>query len=113
MLLLEARDRIGGRSWSSNIDGYPYEMGGTWVFWGQANVWREIMRYGMQDDLEISYDFSRGINKFLLASRHGTQDFTHEEEVHIFHSNTISPILRKQKLTLPNRTNSWKLPYPN
>ncbi|KGQ03930.1 Monoamine oxidase N [Beauveria bassiana D1-5] len=28
VLLLEARDRIGGRSWSSNIDGYPYEMGG-------------------------------------------------------------------------------------
>ncbi|PWY83895.1 amine oxidase [Aspergillus sclerotioniger CBS 115572] len=25
-LLLEARDRIGGRSWSSNIDGYPYEV---------------------------------------------------------------------------------------
>ncbi|KID93850.1 flavin-containing amine oxidoreductase, partial [Metarhizium majus ARSEF 297] len=29
VLLLEARDRIGGRSWSSNIEGYPYEMGGT------------------------------------------------------------------------------------
>ncbi|KAM3505970.1 hypothetical protein MY11210_007745 [Beauveria gryllotalpidicola] len=29
VLLLEARDRIGGRSWSSNIDGYPYEMGGA------------------------------------------------------------------------------------
>ncbi|KAG9664038.1 monoamine oxidase N, partial [Aureobasidium melanogenum] len=30
VLLLEARDRIGGRSWSSNIEGYPFEMGGTW-----------------------------------------------------------------------------------
>lgn len=81
MLLLEARDRIGGRSWSSNIDGYPYEMGGTWVFWGQSNVWREIARYGMQDELEQSYDFTRGINKFLLASTNGTQEFTHDEEV--------------------------------
>ncbi|ATY60930.1 monoamine oxidase N [Cordyceps militaris] len=80
VLLLEARDRIGGRSWSSNIDGYPYEMGGTWVYWGQATVWREIARYGMQDELESSYDFSRGINKFLLASTGGTQSFTHEEE---------------------------------
>ncbi|KAL6694233.1 amine oxidase [Trichoderma pleuroticola] len=80
VLLLEARDRIGGRSWSSNIEGYPYEMGGTWVFWGQANVWREIARYGMQDELEISYDFSRGINKYLLSSPQGTQTFTHEEE---------------------------------
>ncbi|OAA41821.1 Amine oxidase [Metarhizium rileyi] len=80
VLLLEARDRIGGRSWSSNIEGYPYEMGGTWVYWGQATVWREIARYGMQDDLEISYDFSRGLNKFLLAGVQGTQSFTHGEE---------------------------------
>lgn len=81
MLLLEARDRIGGRSWSSNIDGYPYEMVGTWVYWGQATVWREIALYGIQDELESSYDFSRGIDKFLLASTDGTQSFTHEEEV--------------------------------
>lgn len=81
VLLLEARDRIGGRSWSSNIDGYPYEIGGTWVYWGQATVWREIARYGMQDDLEISYDFSRGVNQYFLASAQGTQRFSHDEEV--------------------------------
>jgi monoamine oxidase len=28
VLLVEARDRIGGRTWSSNLDGYPFEMGG-------------------------------------------------------------------------------------
>lgn len=33
VLVLEARDRIGGRSRSSDIDGYPFEMGGTWVHW--------------------------------------------------------------------------------
>ncbi|KAK8926899.1 Monoamine oxidase N [Metarhizium anisopliae] len=80
VLLLEARDRIGGRSWSSNIEGYPYEMGGTWVYWGQATVWREIARYGMQDELEISHDFSRGINRFLLAGAEGTQSLTHDQE---------------------------------
>lgn len=56
-------------------------MGGTWVYWGQANVWREIARYGMQDELEISYDFSRGINQYLLANAQGTQHFSHDEEV--------------------------------
>lgn len=91
MLLLEARDRIGGRSWSSNIEGYPYEMGGTWVYWGQATVWREIARYSMQDELESSYDFSRGINKFFLASTGGTQPFTHEEEVQHFHAQIPPP----------------------
>lgn len=81
VLLLEGRDRIGGRSWSSNMGGYPFEMGGTWVYWGQPNVWREILRYQMQDELEVSYDFSRGVNQYFLASPDGTQKFSHEEEV--------------------------------
>jgi monoamine oxidase len=86
VLLIEARDRIGGRSWSSNIEGYPYEMGGTWVYWGQAHVWREIQRYNMQSELELSYDFSRGINKYLLVTPEGTQKFTHEEEDQLMQS---------------------------
>lgn len=54
-ILIEARDRIGGRSWSSNIEGYPYEMGGTWVHWWQPFIWRELFRYGLLgDNLEIS-----------------------------------------------------------
>ena len=56
-------------------------MGGTWVHWGQAHVWREIQRYNMQNELEVSYDFTKGINKYLLATPEGTQQFTHEEEV--------------------------------
>jgi hypothetical protein len=32
-LFLEGRDRIGGRTLTSNIDGFPFEMGGTWVHW--------------------------------------------------------------------------------
>ncbi|CAG9992135.1 unnamed protein product [Clonostachys byssicola] len=54
-LLIEARDRIGGRSWSSNIEGYPYEMGGTWVHWAQPFIWRELFRYNLLGtNLEVS-----------------------------------------------------------
>jgi len=56
-------------------------MGGTWVYWGQPNVWREILRYQMQDELEISYDFSRGINQYHVVNGKTIQKFTHEEEV--------------------------------
>ncbi|KAK7408931.1 hypothetical protein QQX98_008875 [Neonectria punicea] len=86
VLLVEGRDRIGGRSWSSNIGGYPFEMGGTWVYWGQPNVWREIMRYQMQDELEVSYDFTKGINKFILTNAEGSQKLTHDEEDAIMES---------------------------
>ena len=30
VLLLEARDRLGGRTWSADWDGIPVEYGGAW-----------------------------------------------------------------------------------
>ncbi|CAG7952297.1 unnamed protein product [Penicillium salamii] len=80
VLLVEARDRIGGRSWSSNIGDYPFEMGGTWVHWGQPHVWREISRYKMREELEASFDFSRGVNHFQLRTNEGESIMSHDEE---------------------------------
>lgn len=31
VLLVEGRDRIGGRTWTANALGEQFEMGGTWV----------------------------------------------------------------------------------
>ncbi|KAK2599657.1 hypothetical protein N8I77_011392 [Diaporthe amygdali] len=80
VLLLEGRDRIGGRSWSSNIGDYPFEMGGTWVHWGQANVWREIARYQMTNELVNSFDFSKGVNHFEFDTAQGDATMNHEQE---------------------------------
>lgn len=33
VLLLEGRDRIGGRTWTAKAFGEEFEMGGTWVHW--------------------------------------------------------------------------------
>ena len=33
VLLLEARDRIGGRTWTASVFGENLEMGGTWLHW--------------------------------------------------------------------------------
>ena len=81
VLLLEGRDRIGGRSWSSNIDGYPYEMGGTWVHWGQSNTWREIMRYELQNHVEMSFNFEKGVKHFELNTLGGGATMGHDKEV--------------------------------
>jgi monoamine oxidase len=45
VLVLEARDRIGGRTWTDTRLGVPLEIGGTWVHWTQPFVWAEICRY--------------------------------------------------------------------
>src|SRR5579883_81739 len=48
VLILEARDRLGGRTWTAEFAGQAVEMGGTWVHWLQPHVWAEITRYGLQ-----------------------------------------------------------------
>lgn len=47
VIVLEARDRIGGRTWLDERLGRPLEMGGTWVHWTQPYVWAEMKRYGV------------------------------------------------------------------
>jgi monoamine oxidase len=47
VLVLEARDRIGGRTWLDRRLGRELEIGGTWVHWIQPHVWAEMARYGI------------------------------------------------------------------
>jgi len=46
-LLVEARDRLGGRTWTAEFSGHEVELGGTWVHWFQAHLWAELGRYGL------------------------------------------------------------------
>lgn len=45
VVLLEARDRLGGRTFYTERLGRRLELGGTWVHWFQPHVWAEITRY--------------------------------------------------------------------
>ena len=47
-LLLEARDRLGGRTWTSELAGVDVELGGGWIHWLQPHVWAETTRYGIE-----------------------------------------------------------------
>ncbi|UKZ93489.1 uncharacterized protein TrAFT101_008404 [Trichoderma asperellum] len=79
-LMLESRDRVGGRTWTSHVDGYPFEMGGTWVHWFQPHVYRELSRYGMKSELVHCPDYSKKKNHFTFVTKHGRRDMSHEEE---------------------------------
>lgn len=51
-VVLEGRDRIGGRSGSRRMsDGSYADVGGTFVHWTQPHTWAEITRYGLTDDV--------------------------------------------------------------
>ncbi|RST72594.1 FAD-dependent oxidoreductase [Siminovitchia acidinfaciens] len=48
VLLLEGKDRLGGRTWTGHRLGCDLELGGTYVHWYQPHTWAEITRYGLQ-----------------------------------------------------------------
>lgn len=47
VLIVEGKDRIGGRTFTANYDQKTFEIGGTWIHWSQPHVWTEITRYGL------------------------------------------------------------------
>ncbi|KAI0843435.1 monoamine oxidase [Hypoxylon sp. FL0890] len=81
VLLLEARDRVGGRTYSADIDGYPFELGGAWVHWYQPFVWRELSRYNLTTELEVSpCTDGSGLNKFVIRMGDEVISLSREEE---------------------------------
>ncbi len=57
VLLLEARDRLGGRTWTAPWNGTKIEYGGAWVHWHQPHTFSEITRAGLR--LSIGEDTAR------------------------------------------------------
>ncbi|WP_405858472.1 FAD-dependent oxidoreductase [Streptomyces sp. NBC_00090] len=47
VLVIEARNRIGGRTWTDTFNDYEIERGGAWVDPKQPHVWRELSRYAL------------------------------------------------------------------
>lgn len=47
VLLVEARSRIGGRTFTSQYLDHRVELGGTWIHPTQPFVWGEVRRYGL------------------------------------------------------------------
>jgi phytoene dehydrogenase-like protein len=80
--MLEARDRVGGRVWTAEVDGerlssvastpaadstgYNYEMGGTWVTHWMGYLQKEMERYGMANDLILTKTPDGGADYFTL-----------------------------------------------
>lgn len=54
MLLLEARDRIEGQTWTAKVLNEELEMGRTWVHWNQPHLYNEFRRYGLHVHLKTS-----------------------------------------------------------
>src|SRR5579871_556813 len=61
VLLIEARNRIGGRTHSEKHGHSVIEFGGTWINSSQPNVWTEVQRYGLELVDRVPY------SRFILS----------------------------------------------
>ena len=50
-LVVEARDRLGGRTWTAPWEELDIELGGGWVHWHQPHTWSEIVRAGLEVEI--------------------------------------------------------------
>jgi len=66
-LLLEARDRLGGRTWTHRWNDTDIELGGGWVHWHQPHVWSEITRAGLA--VELGWTRSELERRFFVLCR--------------------------------------------
>ena len=68
VVILEARDRVGGRIWTSSIgDGVPVEMGATWIHGIRGNPVHEIAESNGIATISSDYDNS------VVYDRHGRE----------------------------------------
>ena len=65
--LLEARNRLGGRTFTSTFADQQIEFGGAWVHWLQPHVWPEMERYG----LGVVEDPFTGLDKTWVMDNDG------------------------------------------
>ncbi|KAH1746753.1 hypothetical protein KXV71_000771 [Aspergillus fumigatus] len=69
VLLIEARDRIGGRCWTVDTgETAKLEMGGTWVHWIQPHVFSELQRCDLDEFVE-TVAFPENCESVKKASR--------------------------------------------
>lgn len=73
VLVLEGRDRLGGRIYTSELAGTSIELGGQSVHWFQPHVFAELTRYG------ISYEAPPEPSRWSYISQGQLHDCTVED----------------------------------
>ncbi|KAH7123274.1 amine oxidase [Dactylonectria estremocensis] len=81
-LLLEARDRLGGRTWHATIDGFNYEMGGTWIHWHMPHIYREVSLYGLHNDWIVTQNPGSREDYCTVTTGSKQRNVSHDDEAY-------------------------------
>ncbi|PYH97062.1 amine oxidase [Aspergillus ellipticus CBS 707.79] len=107
VLLLEARDRIGGRTWTATVLGEEVEMGGTWVHWNQPHLYAELHRYGLHKHLKTSAGSCSPVDQSFKPS-HGELDKVDLET----YGSTLEGVAQKF-FAIDGQDSRALMPYPH
>ncbi|KAH7010206.1 amine oxidase [Ilyonectria destructans] len=81
-LLIEARDRLGGRTWHATIDGFNYEIGGTWLHWHMPHIYREISLYGLHNDWMVTQNPGSKEDYCTITTGDKQRNISHADEAY-------------------------------
>ncbi|KAF7558187.1 hypothetical protein G7Z17_g124 [Cylindrodendrum hubeiense] len=81
-LLIEARDRLGGRTWHATIDGFNYEIGGTWLHWHMPHIYREISLYGLHNDWMVTQNPGSKEDYCTVTTGDKQRNISHDDEAY-------------------------------
>ena len=125
-LLLEARPRLGGLTFTSKFAGQKVELGGTWVHWLQPHIWSEMQRYGLgvsespvsepTGAVLIREDGSRKEYppaEMMMAMAEGFESFCYDAAIHFprpFQPLLSDSVRELDRLSMLDRLNELKLP---
>jgi lysyl oxidase-like protein 2/3/4 len=107
VLILEARDRIGGRTWTAKALGEEVEMGGTWVHWAQPHLYSELRRYGLHTNLKTSAGTATPTKQIF---KHGSAP---PQEISLEDSLDTLERLAEAFFTIEGNNSRQLMPYPH
>jgi monoamine oxidase len=100
VLILEARDRIGGRVWTSNLNGTPIDLGASWIHTINDNPIAELAIKYQIDTVPTIYSSANMINKF---SSYEIYDNTNKK-INLAAMNDVVELVAKFNLAIDDGT---------
>ena len=81
VLILEARDRIGGRIWTDNSTGLPLDLGASWTHGVKYNpLWYLTQNFGVEFVQTLSPSH---VNYYVIYDEHGKVDEERKDDIEL------------------------------
>lgn len=107
ILVIEARDRIGGRTWTAQVFGESFEMGGTWVHWNQPHVYSELHRYDLHRNLKTSAGTAENERHYLKTNTRNLAEIAQED------FETVANEVAEKFFSIDGMDSRTLMPYPH